>query len=144
MRLSNIEILYIEDNRANMQLIQSFFSKRHDIMLHSAITAQSGIQLAMEKQPDLILMDIKLPDISGYEALTELRCHEKTASIPVIAVSANAHKSQIKAGMEAGFYRYLTKPLNLYELEETIFNALNIELTELTQEHSTNLSNSNL
>ena len=83
-----------------------------------------GIELARDKQPDVILMDINLPDISGYEALKILRADPATAHIPVIAVSANAMSLDIERGMKAGFFRYLTKPINVNEFMEGLDIAL--------------------
>lgn len=126
MHTNEVSVLCVEDNRANLQLIESFFAKKDNVKLHSATTATEGINLAKQHQPDIILMDIKLPDINGFEALARLRSMQETAVIPVIAVSAIAHENDIAAGLKAGFNRYLTKPLNLNELEDAMYNLIQL------------------
>ena len=118
-------ILYVEDNLANVRLIKGFIAKKEHMQLLTATTATAGLEMAMQQRPDIILMDIKLPDMDGFEALARLRSQPETAGIPVIAVSAVAHEHDIAAGLNAGFYRYLTKPLYLLELEEAMHYALN-------------------
>ncbi|MDH5445503.1 MAG: PAS domain-containing protein [Gammaproteobacteria bacterium] len=136
MTQGNINVLYVEDNPANLRLIEGFIEKKDNINLLAANTACSGLSLAKKHQPDLILMDIKLPDMSGFEALARLKTIPETADIPVIALSAVAHEHDIAAGLNAGFYRYLTKPVNLKQLEEAMYFALN----QNTSLHKENIS----
>jgi CheY-like chemotaxis protein len=104
-------MLYVEDNPANLALVEQLIARRGDLKLLTAIDAPLGIELARAYLPDVILMDINLPGISGYGALKLLRDDPATAHIPVLALSANAMPRDIEKGLEAGFFRYLTKPI---------------------------------
>jgi CheY-like chemotaxis protein len=106
-------LLYVEDNPANLQLVEQLIARRPDLRLLSAVTGRRGVELAHSSRPELILMDINLPDISGLEALAILRAHPATAHTPVVAVSANAMPRDIEDGLAAGFFRYLTKPIKV-------------------------------
>jgi PAS domain S-box-containing protein len=117
-------LLYIEDNPANMMLVEQLIAQRTDLSLLTAINGILGIGLARVALPDVILMDINLPGISGLEALQVLREDPLTAHIPVVALSANAMLRDINLGMEAGFFRYLTKPIKVPEFMETLDIAL--------------------
>ena len=124
-------MLYVEDNPANLQLIEQLLaSRRPDIRLLSASDGIEGIRLAQANQPDVILMDINLPGMSGIEALTILREDIHTSHIPVIALSANAMPRDIKKGLDAGFFRYLTKPIKVKALLETLESALELAVQE--------------
>jgi len=117
-------LLYVEDNPANLKLIEQLMTRRPDIRLLSARDGNTGIQLARANLPALILMDINLPGISGIEALKILREDPATAHIPVIALSANAMPRDIEKGLQAGFFRYLTKPIKIHEFMDTLEAAL--------------------
>jgi PAS domain S-box-containing protein len=117
-------LLYVEDNPANLKLIEQLIARRADIRLLSARDGNLGIQLARAHQPEVILMDINLPGISGIEALKILREEPATAHIPVIALSANAMPRDIEKGLQAGFFRYLTKPIKVNEFMDTLEVAL--------------------
>jgi PAS domain S-box-containing protein len=117
-------LLYVEDNPANLMLIEDLIARRPDIHLLSARDGIRGIELARTALPDLILMDINLPDISGLQALRILAKDRATSHIPVIALSANAVPSDIEKGLEAGFFRYLTKPIKVVEFMKTLDVAL--------------------
>ena len=117
-------LLYVEDNPANLMLIEDLIARRPDIRLLSARDGNRGIEIARNSQPDVILMDINLPGISGIKALEILSEDPSTAHIPVIALSANAIPRDIEKGLEAGFLRYLTKPIKVNELMETLDLAL--------------------
>jgi CheY-like chemotaxis protein len=117
-------LLYIEDNPANMKLVEQLIGLRSDIKLFTAINGTLGIELSRSIQPDVILMDINLPGINGLEALKILRDDPSTAHIPVVALSANAMLRDIDLGIEAGFFRYLTKPIKVKEFMETLNVAL--------------------
>ena len=118
-------LLYVEDNLANLKLVEAIVARRPTIVLVSAPNAMSGIKMASELVPDIILMDIDLPDISGIEALNILSRTPATSHIPVIALSANAMPRDIEAGIKAGFTRYLTKPIKVDEFMKTIDTYLN-------------------
>jgi CheY-like chemotaxis protein len=117
-------LLYVEDNPANLKLIEQLIARRPDIHLLSAKEGKVGIALARAHQPDVILMDINLPGISGIDALHILREDPVTAHIPVIALSANAMPRDIEKGLQAGFFRYLTKPIRVNEFMDTLGVAL--------------------
>jgi PAS domain S-box-containing protein len=117
-------LLYVEDNPANLRLIEQLVARRPDMRLLSARDANLGIQLARSNQPEVILMDINLPGISGIEALRILREDPATAHIPIVALSANAMPRDIEKGLQAGFFRYLTKPIKIDEFMQTLDVAL--------------------
>jgi len=119
-------LLYVEDNRANMQLVEQLIARRPDMRLLSAGDGTRGIALARTHQPEVILMDINLPGISGIQALKILREDPATAHIPVLAISANAMPHDIKKGLEAGFFRYLTKPIKVNEFMDALDMALEL------------------
>jgi len=117
-------LLYIEDNPANMKLVEQLIALRSDIELFTAVNGSLGVELARSIQPDVILMDINLPGISGLEALQILRDDPSTTNIPVIALSANAMLRDIELGIQAGFFEYLTKPIKVKEFMDTLNLAL--------------------
>jgi PAS domain S-box-containing protein len=117
-------VLCVEDNPANLELIRHIIARSPNISLLTAEDGVEGIQLARAKRPDVILMDINLPGISGTEALKILRADPATAHIPVVALSANAMLGDVEKGLKAGFFRYLSKPINVNEFMETLEVAL--------------------
>jgi CheY-like chemotaxis protein len=117
-------LLYVEDNPANRKLVERIIGRHADLRLMTAATGRSGIEMARAHHPDLILMDINLPDISGFEALIGLRTSPVTAHIPVVAISANAMPLDVESGLKAGFFRYLTKPIKVREFMEAVDLAL--------------------
>ena len=124
-------ILYIEDNSANLDLVGRIIARRVDLRLLTAINGHLGIQMARAELPDMILMDINLPDINGFDALKILREDTATAHIPVLALSSNAYPCDVEKGIKAGFFQYLTKPYKLDEfmvsLDETLRFAATAE-----------------
>jgi PAS domain S-box-containing protein len=118
------KVLCIEDNPANLTLIEQLMHSRTDIELFTANTGTIGIQLAKSCLPDVILMDINLPDIHGFEILKTLRECDATSRIPVIGLSANAMKIDIENGLMAGCRHYLTKPIKVRELMATLDTTL--------------------
>jgi len=119
-------LLYIEDNPANMKLVERLIDRRTDIKLLTAVNGSLGIALARASLPDVILMDINLPGISGIEALKVLQEDATTAHIPVVAISANAMARDIEVGKQLGFFRYLTKPIVVEEFMATLDLALRL------------------
>jgi len=117
-------LLYVEDNPANLMLVEDLVARRSDIRLLTARDGNRGIEIARAELPDVILMDINLPGISGIQALKVLAQDPVTARIPVVALSANAVPRDIARGMEAGFFRYLTKPIKVNEFMDTLDVAL--------------------
>ncbi len=117
-------LLYVEDNPANRMLVESLMERRPGIRLLTAGDGWRGIALARQEQPDVILMDINLPGISGIKALKVLEGDPLTVHIPVVALSANAMPHDIVKGLEAGFFRYLTKPIKVNEFMDTLDEAM--------------------
>jgi CheY-like chemotaxis protein len=125
------KLLYIEDNPGNRMLVQQLISRRTDLILSTAIDGSLGLIMARINQPELIMLDINLPDMSGYEVLTSLRADPRLAAIPVIALSSAAFPSDIEKGLQAGFFRYLPKPFRINELMDAIDDAMRLSNTIL-------------
>jgi PAS domain S-box-containing protein len=117
-------VLYIEDNAVNIVLMEAMLARLPGLTLSSEMTPEAGLQLAADVVPDLILLDIQLPGLSGYDVLQRLRASARTRSIPVIAVSANAMPSDVAQGLAAGFADYITKPIELSRLLAVVSAAL--------------------
>jgi PAS domain S-box-containing protein len=117
-------LLCVEDNPANLKLVEELIARRPDLRLLTAVNGTLGIELARASQPEMILMDVNLPDISGIEVMKILREDPVTAHIPIVALSANAMPRDIRRGLEAGFFRYLTKPIKVSEFLDTLRMAL--------------------
>ena len=126
-------LLYVEDNPANLQLVVQVLARRPNMRLLSARTGTLGIELARTSRPDVILMDINLPGMSGIQAMQILRADAATAHIPVVALSANAIPRDVERGLEAGFFRYLTKPIKVNEFMDTLDVALKFAEKEVGQ-----------
>ncbi|MDD4963501.1 MAG: ATP-binding protein [Gallionella sp.] len=123
-------LLYVEDNPANLMLVEQIIEGFPDVHMLSARDALVGIALARAHLPDVILMDINLPGINGFEALKILLNSPSTMHIPVIALSANAMRRDVEKGLEAGFFRYLTKPIKLQEFMNSLEEALDLSKTK--------------
>lgn len=119
-QIAQATVLYVEDNADNRFLMERFFSRIPGIRLLLTETGRSGIEIAAAENPNLILLDIHLPELDGYQVLNALRQSKETAKIPVVAVSAAANEQDIRKGLAAGFDDYLTKPLNLDILTEVV------------------------
>jgi PAS domain S-box-containing protein len=132
-------LLYVEDNPANLMLVARLVARRPDLRLLTAIDGIRGIEIARAARPDVILMDINLPGISGFDAMKILAVDPATAQIPVIALSANAMPHDIARGLVAGFFRYLTKPIRVVEFMGTLDEALSLRepapTAEAAREH---------
>ena len=117
--MAGAQILVVEDNDKNMKLFR-------DVLLATgyrtveATTGAEAVELAAEHRPDLVLMDIQLPDIDGVEALSQLRADKRTASIPVLALTAQAMHGDRERFLQAGFDGYLSKPVNVAELIKVV------------------------
>ena len=127
-------LLYVEDNPANLMLVEQIIEGRPQLRMLSAHNGNLGIALARAHLPDVILMDINLPGISGFQALKMLREDPETAHIPVLAISANAMPRDIEKGLEAGFFRYLTKPIKVNEFMNALDDALKFSEMGLVDE----------
>ncbi|MDP1680076.1 MAG: PAS domain S-box protein [Candidatus Nitrotoga sp.] len=126
-------LLYVEDNPANMQLVEAIISRYPGIQLLTAVNGYDGIEIARTSQPNVIMMDINLPDLSGLEALKILREDPATAHIPVIAISANALPLDIERGLKAGLFLYITKPIKVKEFMEAVNMALEFAEKKIDQ-----------
>ncbi|MDP1928863.1 MAG: PAS domain S-box protein [Thiobacillus sp.] len=117
-------LLYIEDNPANLRLVKKIISTRKTLDLLDAVNAEDGLEIALRQHPDLILLDINLPGMNGFEALSRLRENSATRDIPVVAVTANAMPRDVERGKAAGFREYLTKPLDMSEFLKMLDHCL--------------------
>jgi signal transduction histidine kinase/AmiR/NasT family two-component response regulator len=122
--LTRPPVLYVEDNPANLDLVEQLIARRPDLRLLSAADGNLGVEFALAYLPQVILMDINLPGMSGLEAMQLLRTDPSTAHIPIIALSANAVPRDIERGMEAGFFSYVTKPIKVDRFMEAVDLAL--------------------
>ncbi len=130
-------LLYVEDNPASLLLIQQILADYPQVRIMSASDGYHAISLARKHLPDVILMDIGLPDISGIEVLHILRQTPDTMSIPVIALSANAIPIDVMKGLDAGFFSYLTKPVKLDEFIYALDDALLFSAAHLVNTNET-------
>ncbi|GMR07837.1 MAG: hypothetical protein BMS9Abin26_0841 [Gammaproteobacteria bacterium] len=127
-QIQQYSVLYVEDNPANLRLVEQILKRRKNIDMLSAETPDIGLELATEHAPDIILLDINLPGMDGFEVLKLLRASDRTAHIPVIAISANAMSEDIVKGKQAGFNSYLTKPLDLNKFFLTLDEILAVKV----------------
>ncbi len=127
-------LLYVEDNPANLMLVEQIIEGRPQLHMLSAHNGNLGLALARAHLPDVILMDINLPGISGFQALKMLREDPVTAHIPVLAISANAMPRDIEKGLAAGFFRYLTKPIKVNDFMNALDDALEFSEMGLVDE----------
>jgi len=116
-------VLIVEDNERNLKLVRDVLQVKGYTTLE-AVTGEEGVRLASEHKPDLVLMDIQLPGISGIEALRLLRANPETAAIPVIAVTASVMQQDRRLITEAGFDAYVGKPISLKEFLDAVRTAL--------------------
>jgi CheY-like chemotaxis protein len=121
-------ILCVEDNPANFTLIEEALRSRPELTLLWAEDGRTGLQLAVEHRPDLVLLDLHLPDMRGTEVLARLRRHPLTRSTPVIVLTADATRSRSALLLEAGAKAYLTKPLDLDRFVDTLTRVLSDEI----------------
>jgi signal transduction histidine kinase/DNA-binding response OmpR family regulator len=119
-------VLYVEDNPANIELMEMVFTRLEDVALLSAPSGELGLELALTNRPDLIILDLNLPGMDGFEVLLRLRAREETRRIPVFALTASATRRDIERGQEAGFDKYLTKPFDVPALVEAVHTVLDL------------------
>ena len=112
-------VLIVEDNDKNMKLARDVLQAKGYRTLE-AVSGEEGVKLAREKKPDLVLMDIQLPGINGIEAFRQIRAHENTRGIPVVALTASVTPTDRSAIAAAGFDAFLGKPINLKEFLDTV------------------------
>ena len=116
-------ILIVEDNEKNLKLVRDVLQVKGYQTLEAG-TAEDGIGIARERKPDLILMDIQLPGMSGIDALKALRAEPATAAIPVVAITASVMQQDRQEIMKAGFDGFIEKPINLRNLLDTVQQAV--------------------
>jgi len=116
----NCHVLYIEDNVSNLRVVEAMLRHYPSLKLISANNGSFGLEAAKEYRPDVILLDINLPDMNGYDVLKILRQNSATGNIPVIALSADAMPIDVERGLAAGFDDYLTKPVDAEKLFEVL------------------------
>ena len=117
---ANLSILYIEDNPANVEVVARFLRSRPNTRLRSEASGRGGLECAVRDEPDLILLDLHLPDLHGDQVLGELKAEPATAAIPVVVLSADASDGVIRRLLASGAFAYLTKPIELAELGELL------------------------
>jgi CheY-like chemotaxis protein len=117
-------VLYVEDNPANVVFMRDLVGGFDDVDLLTAPTAEMALELARSRRPEVILMDINLPGMSGVDAMHALRGLPETKDIPVIALTAAASERDRRRGLQEGFYRYLTKPVKVDELVDALEGPL--------------------
>jgi CheY-like chemotaxis protein len=117
-------VLYIEDNASNLRLVERILAQRPGVKLLAAMQGGMGLDLAREHHPDLILLDINLPDMDGNKVLAQLQADAETTGIPVLVISADAMEGQIERLLAAGARGYLTKPIAVQKFLERIDEIL--------------------
>ena len=117
-------LLHVEDSPELQELVRYILTSRPSIKIVTAETAAEGVQQAKKHQPDLVLMDVHLPDGSGMDALKQMQAFKETANIPVVALSSLATQLQIEEGLKEGFKYYITKPIDVPEFLETVDRIL--------------------
>jgi CheY-like chemotaxis protein len=132
-------LLYVEDNPANLQLITDLLRLRRTspCALLSATSGEQGLELARQHRPQLILLDIHLNGMDGLELRRRLLADPATAHIPVIAISASAMPEQVRQNMAAGFFRYLTKPIDVAAFTEAVDSALRLPVATTEERDDT-------
>lgn len=115
-----VQILYIEDNPANIEVVEKFLELRSNFSLQVAENAELGVMRAKISQPQVILMDLRLPGMDGFEAFKELNRYPQTKAIPVVALTAHAKQSDIDKALNMGFRAYITKPIEITSFFKTI------------------------
>ncbi|URI06459.1 ATP-binding protein [Aquincola tertiaricarbonis] len=117
-------VLYIEDNPVNATLVEHFFQRHPQVQLSLAETGQQGLALARSLQPDLVLLDMQLPDMTGLQVIARLRADRSTAALRVVALSANAMPQDVDAALRAGVEAYWAKPIDFAQLHEGVARVL--------------------
>ena len=127
MTSKNQTVLYVEDNPVNLDLVIRFLADYPDIDVLSSSNAEDGLLMIKNQPPDLILLDINLPGMSGYEMLADLKGNEQSNKIPVVALTSNVMMQDIENGFDSGFDDYLTKPLDLEIFRMTVLGFLGMK-----------------
>lgn len=117
-------VLFVEDNLANVRLMERIFRRRPQVRLLTAMQGSLGLELAREHCPDLILLDLNLPDLSGEKVLLQLRQDPALREIPVVMISGDAIPSQVQRMLDLGAQSYITKPFDVHELLRIVDESL--------------------
>ena len=117
-------VLYVDDNDANLRLVEGIMEQRTDVDLTCALSGQNGLSMARELLPDLVLLDLQMPDLSGDLVLKALKADAATREIPVVMVSADVNPAQTRKLLALGAEAYVTKPLNVREFHKLIDEKL--------------------
>lgn len=117
-------LLCIEDNPTNLELVRRVLARREHIEVLSAANAEAGLGMARKARPDAVLVDIHLPDMDGFEVLRRLRSFDETRETPVLAFSGDTLPHDVQRGLDAGFFRYLTKPTDIATLLQAVDDAV--------------------
>lgn len=129
-------LLYIEDNQSNLNLVKNILKSQSSFTILTAQSGKEGLELARTKKVDLILLDLNLPDIHGFDVFKRLKMNEKTRDVAVIAVSANAMPQDIQQTLGKGFDNYVTKPINIKEFLTTVNETLTSTINQNIPEHN--------
>ena len=121
---SSKKILYIEDNPTNMRLVENIINKYTSFEFLSSVNGNDGVKMAIEQKPDLILLDLNLPDISGHDVFKKIRQNTSLNNTPVVAVSANAMQYDIDKTLELGFLDYIKKPIDVFNFKDMLNKIL--------------------
>jgi len=117
-------VLSVDDHATNLRLIETILARRPNVRVTSALTPEQGIEFALADRPDLILLDINMPDMDGYQVLGILKADPRLRSVPIVALTANAMARDVERGLQAGFAQYLTKPVDVRVLLKTLDDCL--------------------
>lgn len=117
-------VLYVEDDPPHLSLVEHLLATLPDVTMLAAPNAWLGLELAVAHRPDVIVLDLKLPEMSGFEVLTRLKSMAETRDIPILALTTSALPNDVRRGLEAGFFRYLTKPIDVKGFLAAIDEAL--------------------
>jgi CheY-like chemotaxis protein len=123
-RLEGLRLLVVEDNPVNLMVLECMLETCPGLIVECIVSPEEGLARALAEPPDLVLLDIQMPVLNGYQVLERLRAHPATRRVPVIAVSADAMPQSLARGRAAGFNDYLTKPLELPTLRASLRVAL--------------------
>jgi len=121
--MASLQVLYVEDNPANLRLVEEILARHEGVALLTAPTASLGLELARAHLPDLLLLDIHLPDSDGYQVLAQLRADPATRGMQAVAVTAYAMPGDIRRALDAGFDAHLPKPIDIAGLDALVQHA---------------------
>ena len=117
-------VLYVEDNPANLRLVERLLKNMHGCEFTATDSPVIGLERLLSFKPDLVLLDINLPGMDGYEVLRKMRAREETKAIPVVAISANAMPRDLAKAKQAGFDGYIVKPIDVKEFYQVVDHYL--------------------